>query len=208
MTAKKNGASRNSKIISTGLAVATGVGVVGLIGVRAAQDAEAQSADVAPSQSSDLSVDQTIVNSGGYTREQLDAYATALAQEADRLRQYRDELAVIVEQISSQQSQAKVNAQSVSGSVGATSQAKPANSSKPAAKNAKAQAKPKAKNGKSTNAPATVVAPAPTPEPVPAAPAAPKVAAAPAPKLTVQQPAPQAQPQQQAKPQAQSKGSG
>jgi hypothetical protein len=202
MTTKKTGASRNSKVISTGLAVATGVGVVGLIGVRAAQDAEAQSADVPLSTSSDLATGQVVLSSGGYTQEQLDAYATALAQEADRLRQYRDELAVIVEQISSQQSQPLANAQSVSGSIGATSQAKPASNSKSAAKKAKAQSKAKSQSGNSNTAPAA------TPAPVPAAPSTPKVTAAPAPKLTVQQPAPQAQPQQQAKPQAQSKGSG
>jgi len=102
MATKKPSASRNSKLISTGLAVATGVGVVGLIGVRAAQDAQAQQSD--PSQS-DTAMPQEAVSSGGYTQAQLDAYAQALAQEADRLNQYRDQLAALVNEISLQQSQ-------------------------------------------------------------------------------------------------------
>ena len=102
MATKKPGASRNSKLISTGLAVATGVGVVGLIGVRAAQDAQAQQSD---NSQSDTAVPQEALSSGGYTQAQLDAYAQALAQEADRLNHYRDQLAALVNEISLQQSQ-------------------------------------------------------------------------------------------------------
>lgn len=99
-TKAKSAHGKSSKVISTGLAVATGIGMVGLIGVRASQEASANttatdnSAEVAVSDSS------VVVSSDGYTKEQLDAYALALNEEANRLADYRNQLNELVAQIS------------------------------------------------------------------------------------------------------------
>ena len=87
--ARRTGASRNSKLLSASLAVATGVGVAGMVAVRMAQDASAQD-------SATVTTEQTIevtTSSDGYTKDQLDSYAEALSAEATRLQDYRDKLA-------------------------------------------------------------------------------------------------------------------
>ena len=76
-------------MLSASLAVATGVGVAGMVAVRMAQDASAQD-------SATVTTEQTIevtTSSDGYTKDQLDSYAEALSAEATRLQDYRDKLA-------------------------------------------------------------------------------------------------------------------
>lgn len=96
MTNPRTGKDLNTKVISTGLAIATGIGVVGLIGWRTAEEANAQ--DTSPAVSN---VDE-VVSSAGYTAEQLDAYADALAQEAVRLTEYRNQLNRVANQLAKQ----------------------------------------------------------------------------------------------------------
>jgi hypothetical protein len=85
---RKTGASRNSKVLSATLAVATGVGVSGMVVVRMATDASAQdTTTVSNDQGNELAT-----SSDGYTKDQLDAYAQALDSEATRLQDYRDQL--------------------------------------------------------------------------------------------------------------------
>jgi len=98
--ARKTGASRNSKVLSASLAVATGVGVAGMVAVRMAQDASAQ--DTVPVSSATQSQDTGVATSSdGYTKDQLDAYAQALATEAIRLQDYRDQLAAVASNVTS-----------------------------------------------------------------------------------------------------------
>lgn len=94
---KKKGASRNSKVISTSLAVATGVGVVGLLALQQVDQATANTGD----QVQESEINSEVTSSDGYTKAQLDAYALALEQEAQRLRDYRDELAAIASDVNS-----------------------------------------------------------------------------------------------------------
>jgi len=96
MTNPRTGKDLNTKVISTGLAIATGIGVVGLIGWRTAEEASAQ--DTSPAVSN---VDE-VVSSTGYTTEQLDAYAAALTQEAERLTEYRNQLNQVANQLAQQ----------------------------------------------------------------------------------------------------------
>ena len=81
--------STGSKIVSTGLAVATCIGVVGVIGVRSAQESAAveprsstQAADAGSAQA------VAVVSSSGLTQADLDAYAAALEQERVKLKKY------------------------------------------------------------------------------------------------------------------------
>lgn len=98
----KGAKSTSTKVISTGLAVATGIGVVGLIGVRSSEEASANDAQVSDSVEVAVSDPSVVVSSEGYTQEQLDAYAVALEQEAERLRDYRDQLNAIATQLTNQ----------------------------------------------------------------------------------------------------------
>lgn len=98
----KGAKSTSTKVISTGLAVATGIGVVGLIGVRSSEEASANDAQVSDSVEVAVSDPSVVVSSEGYTQEQLDAYAVALEQEAERLRDYRDQLHAIATQLTNQ----------------------------------------------------------------------------------------------------------
>ena len=83
--------STASKIVSAGLATATCVGLVGVIGVRTAQDsAAADSSSATEAQASAVSVS---TSTDGYTQAELDAYAAQLAAEAQRLTDYRAQLA-------------------------------------------------------------------------------------------------------------------
>lgn len=93
---------KSSKVISTGLAVATGIGMVGLIGVRAAQEANANTTQAESSTESAADGTSVVVSSEGYTKEQLDAYAQALSEEAIRLADYRNQLNALVAEISGQ----------------------------------------------------------------------------------------------------------
>ena len=90
----RQGAS--DKIWAVGLAGATCIGLVGTIGVRAAQDAVASTnaADPAVEVISDATAASqvAVVTSTGLTEQQLDEYARALEAERLRLEAYHAEL--------------------------------------------------------------------------------------------------------------------
>lgn len=143
----KGAKSTSTKVISTGLAVATGIGVVGLIGVRSSEEASANDAQVSDSVEVAVSDPSVVVSSEGYTQEQLDAYAVALEQEAERLRDYRDQLNAIATQLTNQtvsKKNKKPNIAQPSITQPAPQNSSPQNSSpqKPAAKPAPAIQKP------------------------------------------------------------------
>ena len=143
----KGAKSTSTKVISTGLAVATGIGVVGLIGVRSSEEASANDAQVSDSVEVAVSDPSVVVSSEGYTQEQLDAYAVALEQEAERLRDYRDQLNAIATQLTNQtvsKKNKKPNISQPSITQPAPQNSAPQNSSpqKPAAKPAPAIQKP------------------------------------------------------------------
>lgn len=192
---KKAGASRNSKVISTGLAVATGLGVSGMVAVRMAQDVSAQSPQVDPASISLAT--STATSTAGYTQAQLDSYAQALTTEAERLREYRNQLVQVAESLQSNAAPAQSQSQSTSTSKSAAASAqKPESNPKPKQKPKNAAAAKSAPQAPSSQ-------PAQTAQTAPAAPAAqPAPAAAAAPQIQAKQPAPQA-----AAPQSQSKSS-
>lgn len=95
----RSGNDHRTKMISTGLAVATGIGVVGLIGWRTAEEANAQNASDTATVSTETEVVLPVRSSDGYTVEQLDAYAAALQQETQRLSDYRDQLNALAEKL-------------------------------------------------------------------------------------------------------------
>lgn len=143
----KGAKSTSTKVISTGLAVATGIGVVGLIGVRSSEEASANDAQVSDSVEVAVSDPSVVVSSEGYTQEQLDAYAVALEQEAERLRDYRDQLNAIATQLTNQPVSKKNKKPSIAQPAlqnPAPQNSSPQNSSpqKPAAKPAPAIQKP------------------------------------------------------------------
>ena len=173
--------STPERILSAGLATATCVGVVGLLGARtieanASSGSEATSEQVEATPVVDPAVASTAavpLTAGGLTQEDLDAYAAELAKEKDRLDAYRAKLVKTAKklkrQIASQNAAAAVPAQpsysgSSSGSSGSSSGSNSGSSgSKPAAKpQAQAQPAPAAKP-----APAAQPAPAPAPAPAP-----------------------------------------
>jgi hypothetical protein len=99
MTNSKSVKERNTKIISTGLAIATGVGIVGVIGFRTAVDASAQNSSEVENVEAIIAEVPTL---DGYSAEQLDAYAQALKQEAVRLSDYRNQLNKVAKQLATQ----------------------------------------------------------------------------------------------------------
>jgi|FLOH01.1.fsa_nt_gi hypothetical protein len=196
---KKAGASRNSKVISTGLAVATGLGVSGMVAVRMAQDVSAQSPQVDPASISLAT--STATSTAGYTQAQLDSYAQALTTEAERLREYRNQLVQVAESLQSNAAPAQSQSQSQSAST-STSKSATASVQKPES-NPKPKQKPKDVAPAKSAPQAPSSQPAQTAQTAPAAPAAqPAPAAAAAPQIQAKQPAPQA-----AAPQSQSKSS-
>ena len=189
---KKAGASRNSKVISTGLAVATGLGVSGMVAVRMAQDVSAQSPQVDPASISLAT--STATSTAGYTQAQLDSYAQALTTEAERLREYRNQLVQVAESLQSNAAPAQSQSQSTSTSKSAAASAqKPESNPKPKQKPKNAAPAKSAPQAPSSQ-PAQTAQTAPAAQPAPAAAAAPQIQA--------KQPAPQA-----AAPQSQSKSS-
>lgn len=82
--------STPQRILSTGLAAATCIGVVGLLGARTveanAAAAEADPVDVAAPAA------EIATSSSGLTEEQLDTYAAELARQRDGLEAYRADL--------------------------------------------------------------------------------------------------------------------
>ena len=82
--------STASKIVSAGLATATCVGLVGVIGIRTAQDSAA--ADSGSASEAAAAVVAAPTTTDGYTQADLDAYAAQLDAEAQRLADYRAQL--------------------------------------------------------------------------------------------------------------------
>lgn len=150
------------KIWAVGLAGATCIGLVGTVGVRAAQDAVASTNTPDPvvevtSEAGDAT-QVAVVSSTGLTEQQLDEYARALEAERVRLEAYHAELLDVAARLQE--------------SVDAVAQAQgaiPASTSKKAKKVAQPV----------TDVPAKPVDSAPAAQPKPAAKPAPKPAAAP-----------------------------
>ena len=153
------------KIWAMGLAGVTCAGLVGVVGVRVAQDASAGTVDVEPGpvvleSDEDAAV---AVASSGLTEAQLDQYAGALAAEAVRLEAYHAELLEVAARLQ-ESADALDSAQQVAP---ALSDAKTSEASKPGkSSNAQNPAKPAARPTK----------PAPAARPVPKPAAAPQVA--------------------------------
>lgn len=201
------------RVLSAALATTTCVGLVGVIGVRMAEENAAQAASGSPEPAASEVVgaaDATIelvsstspaaTSSDGRTREQLDAYATQLEQERQRLVDYRNQLVDIATQLQA------------AASGGASVQAAATLTAKSVgAPAAKAKGKPKAKASSKATTKAKGQAASTTPVADTAAAAAQPAPAQPAPQA---KPAPQAQPAPQAappaakpRPQAQTKSS-
>ena len=92
--------STGSKIASTGLAVATCIGVVGVIGVRSAQESSAAAQKAADQTSAPATVvvqEAAVVSSSGLTQADLDSYAAKLEQERVKLEKYRAKLVAAAE---------------------------------------------------------------------------------------------------------------
>jgi hypothetical protein len=108
-TTKARGGRRNTgrdRIISAGLAGATCLGVVGVVGVRTieANAAQAKTIDL---QVASTPLDTPATSTSGLTQEQLDAYAAQLAAEKAQLDAYRTKLTRAAKQL-----QAAANSQS------------------------------------------------------------------------------------------------
>lgn len=75
------------RLLSMGLATATAVGLVGVLAVRSAEDASANTDDNGDSAS--------VATTDGRTQADLDAYAAQLDAERQRLQDYRDQLVAV-----------------------------------------------------------------------------------------------------------------
>jgi hypothetical protein len=178
-TRKGRSSTAAERIVTAGLATATCIGVVGLLGTRmvSAQEATAEPAPestpvllAAPASTSSSTV---ATSSSGMTRSDLDAYAALLAAEKARLDSYRAELVAAAHAING----ATSSAQSSGRGIGIGSTANAGKSAKPektgSGKAAGQAALPQAP-------PAVPAIPAPAVKPAPK-PAAPPALAAPAP---------------------------
>lgn len=160
--------STPERILSAGLATATCIGVVGLLGVRTIE-ANAASAETGTTvelatSPTDASVATT---STGLTEAQLDAYAADLAREKERLDAYRAKLVKTAKKLQRQADRQAAAAETGARSV-APAPANTATAPRPAAKPpAAAKPRPAAK-------PEPVAKPAPKPAPAPAPAPAPK----------------------------------
>jgi hypothetical protein len=181
--------SAPERILSAGLATATCVGVVGLLGARTieanATASVPESSEVEASQALEpvaLAAEPT--TSSGLTQADLDAYAAQLATEKDRLDAYRAKLVKTAKKLqkaaAAQRQEQAFTAQSWTAPQASGS----SNASRPAAKAPAAKA-PAAK---------APTAKPKAPKPAPQAKAAPQPAPAPAP-----QPAPKPKPQSNTK---------
>jgi translation initiation factor IF-3 len=174
--------STPERILSAGLATATCVGVVGLLGARTIS-ANAEGTEAGSSESSteavEIPVDPTVsvqeansppTSTAGMTQAELDAYAARLAEEKDRLDAYRTKLIKTAKKL--KRLAAKQAAASSTGSVVVSRPASSGGSSgKPSSTKAQAAARPQAQPA----APQQQAAqPAPKPAAAPAAKAAPK----------------------------------
>ena len=89
----RRGRSTTDRVVSSSLAVAACAGIVGLLGLRTAQDAN--STQVAP----DLASTGVPLSSAGLSQQQLDVYAAALEAERQQLVAYRDQLQIVAVQL-------------------------------------------------------------------------------------------------------------
>ncbi len=92
--------STTAKIVSASLATATCIGVVGVLGVRAAEEAAAS--DLAASGQNDSTQPQApavTTSSNGSTKADLDAYAAQLEKQRQKLIAYRGKLVDAAAQI-------------------------------------------------------------------------------------------------------------
>ena len=148
------------KILTAGLATATCVGLVGMLGVRMVEASAAATDPVdlavaSQPQSAARPVTEA-TSSGGLTEAQLDAYAAALAQEKERLDAYR---AKLVKTATKLRKQARAQAGAPARQWAPASGARPA---APAGSAATAQPAPRPV-AKPKPAPAPQAAPAPKP---------------------------------------------
>jgi len=90
-------ASTSDKIWSVGLAGAACIGLVGVIGVKAAEVQAKKTADAAVSTSVEP------VTSAGLTQSQLDSYAAQVVADRANLDQYRQQLLTLSQQIATLQ---------------------------------------------------------------------------------------------------------
>lgn len=131
--------STASKIVSAGLATATCVGLVGVIGIRTAQDSAAADSGSASEAAAAIAAAPTTTD--GYTQADLDAYAAQLDAEAQRLADYRDQL--INAAATLQQSAGGSSGLSVTDPAAVPTQASSAASAKPRVTKPAAKAAPK-----------------------------------------------------------------
>ena len=164
--------SASGRILSAGLATATCIGVVGLLGARTidanAESNSEQADSVAQADASVVSEDaaswQEPTTSSGLTEADLDAYAAALAKEKQRLDDYRAKLRKTAKKLTRQAArlQAAANASSTSQSVGATSSSTTSGqSARPAASAAKKPQSAPQQQAKPVAKPAPAAKPAP-----------------------------------------------
>lgn len=201
--------STPQRILSAGLATATCMGVVGLLGARTieANTASAEQPDVAPPAEAPVvpvasSAQGVVTSSAGMKQADLDAYAAQLASEKERLDAYRAKLVKTAKKLNRQAA-----AQGVPVTSGTAASSGSWSAPQAAARPTTGTAKPKpAKPSGSSPAAAAPQQQAPQQAaPQQQAPQAPQAAAAPAAKAApAQQQAPQ---QQAAQPQSTSKGS-
>ena len=92
--ARKPAKSRTGqRMLAAGLASTACMGLVGVIGVRAAQSS---------SPATEPASDQEPVSSSGYTQADLDAYAAQLADQSAQLADYRRQLKQVANQLNSE----------------------------------------------------------------------------------------------------------
>lgn len=133
--------STASKIVSAGLATATCVGLVGVIGIRTAQDSAA--ADSASASEAAAPIAAAPTTTDGYTQADLDAYAAQLDAEAQRLADYRAQLIDAATALQQSAGGASSFAVTDPAAVPSQAQASSAASAKPRVTKPAAQAAPK-----------------------------------------------------------------
>ncbi len=88
-TTRRNSKSSGDMVLATGLSVAACLGLVGVIGIR-----EAAAADTSAAESS-----AEATTTVGYSQAELDAYASALQDQATQLADYRAQLDEVAAQL-------------------------------------------------------------------------------------------------------------
>lgn len=183
---KPRSGTATERIVTAGLATATCIGVVGLLGTRMVAAQEVTAEPAAPESTPVLLAAPTstaasaVTSSSGLTQADLDAYANLLIAEKGRLDAYRADLlaaAQVINAAAAGQSVDTVAASGANGSAGAGTGKAGRTAKARASKPATAAPAPAA----AAAPPAVPSVPAPAPRPAPAA-AAPPAQAAPAPQ--------------------------